>query len=74
MENKLKLKEEHINYLSNFPEQGIGYQIVDITLKNGTVLYNRIVYNASYLKLKENETIEVDNIIQIDIKQNDLVV
>ncbi|GAB1473151.1 hypothetical protein MASR2M69_05920 [Bacteroidota bacterium] len=35
MENKLKLNEDYIDYLSNQPEQGMGYQIVDITLKMG---------------------------------------
>lgn len=74
MENKLKLKEEQINYLLSFPEQGMGYQIVDITLKNGIVLYNRVVFNSSYLKLNPTEKIELDDIIQIDIIQNDWVV
>jgi hypothetical protein len=74
MENSIKLKDEHIKTLENLPEQGMGYQIVDITLKNGIVLCNRIVFNSSYLKLNATEKIELDDIIQIDIIQNDWVV
>ncbi len=70
MENKLKLKDEYIDYLSNQPEQGMGYQIVDITLKNGQVLNERIVLNSSYLKLKESEKINLDDIVKIEIKKN----
>lgn len=70
MENKLKLKEEYIDYLSNQPEQGMGYQIVNITLKNGQVLNERIVLNSSYLKLNESEKINLDDIIKIEIKKN----
>lgn len=70
MENKLKLKEEYIDYLSNQPEQGMGYQIVDITLKNGQVLNERIVLNSSYLKLNESEKINLDDIVKIEIKKN----
>jgi hypothetical protein len=70
MENKIKLKEEHIKHLSNLPEQGMGYQIVDITLKNGLVLNDRIVFNSSYLKLNESEQVEIDDIIKIEIKKN----
>lgn len=70
MENKLKLNEEYIDYLSNQPEQGMGYQIVDITLKNGRVLNDRIVLNSSYLKLNEYEQINLDDIVKIEIKKN----
>lgn len=70
MANKLKLKEEYIDYLSTQPEQGMGYQIVDITLKNGQVLNDRIVLNSSYLKLNESEQISLDDIVKIEIKKN----
>jgi len=70
MENKLKLNDEYIDYLSNQPEQGMGYQIVDITLKNGRVLNDRIVINSSYLKLNDSEQINLDDIVKIEIKKN----
>ena len=48
MENKLKLLDEFSNFLSNLPEHGIGYQIVDIELKNGEILKDRIVFNTIF--------------------------
>ena len=70
MENKRKLNEKYIDYLSNQPEQGMGYQIVDITLKNGRVLYDRVVLNSSYLKLNEYDQFNLDDIVKIEIKKN----
>ena len=36
--NRIKLTDKHIDSLSKLPEQGMGYQVVDIKLKNGEVL------------------------------------
>ena len=68
MENKLKLLDEFSNFLSNLPEHGIGYQIVDIELKNGEILKDRIVFNTIFIKLNENETIDTKDIVSIRIK------
>ena len=67
MENKVKLSQNHINLLSSLPEQGMGYQIVDITLTDDTVLKERIVINSSYLKLLDSENINVDDIKEIGL-------
>ena len=69
MEDKLKLKKEHINILSKLPEKGMGYQLVDITLKNGDLLKNRIILNACYLKLNESEKLNADDIEKIELHQ-----
>ena len=70
MENKnqLELPQIFINYLENQPEQGMGYQIVDVELINGSVLVDRIVFNSIYLKLDEEEKISIDQIKDIKIK------
>jgi len=65
MENKVKLKQEHIDLLSNLPESGMGYQIADITLKDGTVLVERIILNSSYLKLNDSEVLIPEEILKI---------
>ena len=70
MGNKIELKQEHIDILSQLPEQGMGYQIVDLTLKNGQVLKERIVLNSTYLKLNESEQISIDDIEKIEIHKN----
>lgn len=69
MENHLllRLSEEYSSYLENQPEQGMGYQLVDIKLKNGSQLYHRIVLNSMYLKLKEGEEFGNDDIKEVRI-------
>jgi hypothetical protein len=70
MDNKIKLNKNQTDYLSSLPEQGMGYQIVDITLKNGTVLKKRIVLNSSFLKLENKEQIKPNeiHIIKLHLK------
>lgn len=67
MENKLLLNKLQIEYLSNLPEQGMGYQIVDVTLKGGKVLTARIVINSTYLKLLESEEYVTEDIEKIEL-------
>lgn len=69
MEKKVQLTDDQINYLSELPEQGMGYQIVDVFLKNGEVLKQRIVLNSTYLKLEENEDILLTDILKIELAQ-----
>ena len=65
--NKLNLEKRYIDLLSSLPEQGMGYQIVDITLKNGKILKERIVLNSTFLKLNDNESIKNEDIEKIEI-------
>jgi hypothetical protein len=67
MVNNIKLNKKQIDYLSSLPEQGMGYQIVDIFFINGTVLKKRIVLNSSLLKLEENENIDPNEINTIQL-------
>ena len=64
---KIKLSSEVIKYLSHYPEQGMGYQIVDVYLKSGIILKNRIVYNSTYLDINSDEDIDSKDIIKIVI-------
>ena len=68
MESKLKLSNKFSNYLAELPEQGMGFQIVDVELKNGNLLNNRIIFNSTFLKLKENENIKNKDIKSIVLK------
>ena len=58
MTKKVKLLYNQIKLLESLPEQGMGYQIIDIELKNGNKLIERIVFNSTYLKLNEEEFID----------------
>ncbi len=65
---QLELPQIFIDYLENQPEQGLGFQIVDIELVNGNILVDRIVFNSTYLKLDKEEMISIDQINDIKIK------
>jgi hypothetical protein len=67
-DNQLKLPAKFSKYLENFPEQGMGYQIIDIEFFGGKTLINRIVFNSTYLKLNENEKIDSKKIKAVTIK------
>ncbi|OGL43489.1 MAG: hypothetical protein A2W05_09025 [Candidatus Schekmanbacteria bacterium RBG_16_38_10] len=64
---RIQLKEDHIKYLSELPESGMGYQIVDITLKNGQQLNKRVVLNSQFLLLENSENIDPDFIEKVDL-------
>lgn len=67
MDNRLILNSKFVEYLIEQPENGMGYQIIDIHLKNGVVLKNRIVLNSTYLRLDVNERITNDDIDLINL-------
>lgn len=66
---KIRLKEGDVLYLSELPESGMGYQLVDITLKDGKQLKNRIVVNSQFLLLKDDENIDPLLIEKIELKK-----
>lgn len=69
MATSVKLTEEQISILENLPEQGMGYQIVNLTLKNGQVLRDRIILNSTYLKTESHEKINPNDIVKIELKK-----
>lgn len=70
MENKIILLPQHIKTLESLPEQGMGYQLVDIGLKNGTKLQNRLVLNSTYLKLNDLESLDANDICDITLHED----
>ena len=62
---RIRLYKKHIDYLSTLPEHGMGYQIVDIKLKNGEELQNIVVLNSTYLNLNAEELISPKDIQSI---------
>jgi hypothetical protein len=51
--------------ISNLPESGMGYHVVDIILKSGRVISDRKILNGSHLKLNPGESIETKDIEDI---------
>lgn len=69
MEKSVKLLDEQIRILEELPESGMGYQIVNIILKNGVILKDRIVMNSTYLKIGVDEKINPNDILSINLKK-----
>ena len=64
----IKLKKKWVEYLASVPESGMGYQIVDVTLKDGRVLKNTVVFNAEDLKLlPEYRGVELEDVKEIKL-------
>ncbi len=67
MKNNIKLLPEQIKILEVLPEQGMGYQLVDIELKSGKKLEKRIVLNSTFLQLNEQEDLDSNDIYKIKV-------
>ena len=64
---KIKLLQKQVDLLENLPEQGMGYQVVDITFKDGMTLNEKVVLNSMYLQIEENEKIDPNEIETIKL-------
>ncbi|MDD4778685.1 MAG: hypothetical protein PHV53_10420 [Fermentimonas sp.] len=64
---EIHLPEFYIKKLQQLPESGMGYQVVDIKLKDGQVLTKLTVLNSSvllfegYLEVREIEEIKLSD-------------
>jgi hypothetical protein len=70
MNKKVKLLPKHIKLLHALPEQGMGYQIVDIELIGGIELLKRTILNSTYLIIVEGEDIDPRLIRKIILHKN----
>ena len=68
---KILLSDELTKQLINSPETGMGYHRVDLYLKNGEVLKNKIVLNCSILTLEKSINLNVENIEKLVVLQPD---
>lgn len=67
MTEKVELPTNLIDKLADLPEQGMGYQVVNVTLKNGQVLADRRVVNSTYLLLLDNEHLKTTDIENVEL-------
>jgi len=68
---RLKLKKKiWRNKLLSMQESGMGYQIVDIKLKNGCVIRKVLVFNSEIIELPAGyEYIRERDIVQIELSK-----
>ena len=63
---RLHLNERWVKHLCDLPEDGMGYQIVDIVLRSGEQVRKAFVFNAEEVVWKsERPPIELDDIVDI---------
>ena len=68
----LQLKEHWVNYLCILPESGMGYQRVDVYLKNGREIQGIVVFNAEEMEWPSTyPSISSDDIEKIQLSRND---
>ena len=65
---RLQLDERWIEYVCRLPESGMGYHIVDITLRTGERVANIVVLNAEQLEwpahrppIRSTDIVRIDN-------------
>lgn len=66
-ENKIRVPDDISKELASSSEQGMGYQIVNVSLKDGSLLLNRKVLNSEYLLIDKSEDIKTSDISKIEI-------
>lgn len=64
----IKLPDIFIEKLLNLPENGMGYHVVKVILRNGKVLHWLKVINSEYLILESNQNIHVNEIENVDLE------
>jgi hypothetical protein len=67
---KVNLNKEQSDALQNMPESGMGYQFVDIVLKNGQKIEKQIAINASFLKTKDDLLFDANDIASITLHRD----
>jgi len=63
---KIVLPANFIEVLSFLPETGMGYQIVDITMKDGTV-FVKTVFNSSLVEVDSADEIDLGKIQSVTL-------
>lgn len=63
---RLHLNQRWVRHLCNLPETGMGYQIVDVILRNGERVQSIVVYNAEEMEWPaQRRPIKPEDIVDI---------
>jgi len=67
---RIELNKAQQDLLITMPETGMGYQIVDITMKDGSIYKSKTVLNCQFLEIDKNDNIKIDLIDTIEISND----
>ena len=64
--NTVRLNRKWRKSIMDMSEAGMGYHVVDVKLRNGSIRRGRIVHNSSFIQLQpEEEVFDIDDIMEI---------
>ncbi|MBI2677019.1 MAG: hypothetical protein HYX21_03700 [Candidatus Yanofskybacteria bacterium] len=66
----LFLSQKWVDKLAGLPETGMGYQIVDVYLKNGTIVRGLTVVNCEQIVVPESHSFSENDIQDIWLSQS----
>ncbi len=66
MKNNIYLSQKWIEHCQELPESGMGFQNVNLTLKDGTKR-NCSIYNCSILNCATGEAFQESDIVKIEM-------
>lgn len=72
MKKEMQLPEDIVNQLIKLPESGMGFQVVDFMLKDGTILKNMTVLNSSVVLIEENIKNLINDIVSVKLSKNNV--
>ena len=67
---KVQLLDNQIAKLMTWPETGMGYQLVDLVMRDGSIVRNRVVFNSELLALEPGEVISPEEISDLRISDS----
>ena len=65
---RIELPEKLVTHLVSLPENGMGYQIVKVFLKNGSIFHNLKVINSSMLIVEQNIKLNKGDIEKVELE------
>lgn len=65
---KLKLLDSQIRKLIKLPESGMGYHMVKLFFRNGTVLSNIKVLNSQFLLVEKSISLKAEDIERVELE------
>lgn len=63
----IHLNEPWVQKLRSLPESGMGYQVVDIRLRNGAALKGVLVFNGEHVEAPDSAEFSPDDIETIRV-------
>lgn len=68
----VRLSPQWAELLLSLPESGMGYQVVDVTLRDGKTLPGLAVFNGQDLEPPPVESFDASDIVRIELHERDI--